>query len=656
MLSSLAEKLFSSRASSDSDVSPGGSTVASGGDQAERAALVVEELICSVWVFVDNDAKVEMEEASISLEEDKVVFIADGGKGGGKKKDFLYADIVSFRQNESNVFQWLVKKNGAAAVEFGIVFPTAAEAEIFNPSIRAKIRATAEVVSKEAMVFEELVDKEWQEVEGNATMVILQRPKDKEGFFYVCDAEEKVLAEVGLSSDSVLPAPKDEHIIWWGVVLREDDSSDRKMFKAKFGDGMLKSFEAIEKVMTESHQEGESGQDYDKDDFLMETARGEEDIEWLDAEEEIEADAVLSRDTTRRKAAENPGNKLHKMMFVGRNRTFVVRGGNSSTGRLSGGQGMSAELQVMKIGGEGEQELVGTIPEEKLALGDQQLCPNKGLLHDNETKMMLLDESDNSRIYMLDVDREKVVQSWSAGGVVDNILPCKDKATRDPTFLGTNSTSLFTVDTRLSSTEVAQTTNISYATNVQFTCGATDEAGHILLGSKLGDMRLYDGEANKDGKFKRAKTHLAGLGEPLLHVAVTKDGSWILGTCAKYLVLFPVKLSSSGKTGFQVGLGKSKPPPVVLKMTLEDVFKYKLSDVNFTKAEFNDDESAIVSSTGSLAVIWKFSSAVANGGTGGYIVRAVDDYIKEVDFVKNAGKHESIVMATPCEITTKNIL
>eukprot|EP00922_Rhytidocystis_sp_ex-Travisia-forbesii_P067229 GHVS01099989.1.p1 GENE.GHVS01099989.1~~GHVS01099989.1.p1 ORF type:complete len:445 (+),score=74.89 GHVS01099989.1:1140-2474(+) len=427
------------------------------------------------------------------------------------------------------------------------------------------------------------------------------------------------------------------------------------------GGNVAKTFEIVQNVIREHGGGAGKEGDYDEKDFLMQTAHDDaDDIEWVDAEE-ISPDDVVCKDSTRKIAAKNPNSKLHKLMFVGNNRTFVVRGGSgsSSSNRLSGGSGVCAEMQVMKISGEGEQELVGTISEDKLAHDGQQLCPNKALLHDNETKLLLLDESDNSRVYLLDVDKESVVKSWDAGTPVHNVMACKNKMSRDPTFLATNSTSLFTMDTRVASTKPAATTSISYATNVQFTCGAADEAGHVLMGSKLGDMRLYDGEANKDGKFKRAKTHLPGLGDALLHVAVTKDGSWILGTCAKYLVLFPVKLASNGKTGFQTSLGKSKPPPIVLKLAMEDMAKYKLSDVQFTKADFNDDETAIVTSTGNLAIIWDFSKAVSSSSdssSGGYIIRAVDDYIKEVDFVKNAGgQRESIVMATPCDITTKHI-
>lgn len=61
----------------------------------------------------------------------------------------------------------------------------------------------------------------------------------------------------------------------------------------------------------------------------------------------------------------------------------------------------------------------------------------------------------------------------------------------------------------------------------------TDQGGHIVTGNAVGDVRLYDGGVNADGKYKRAKTHLKGLGDPLLHVCALSDGSWVLGKLAR---------------------------------------------------------------------------------------------------------------------------
>lgn len=57
----------------------------------------------------------------------------------------------------------------------------------------------------------------------------------------------------------------------------------------------------------------------------------------------------------------------------------------------------------------------------------------------------------------------------------------------------------------------------------------TDGDGHILMGSKLGALRLFDGQANAKGDFKRAKTLLETVKQPITAVDVSKDGAWIVG-------------------------------------------------------------------------------------------------------------------------------
>lgn len=49
------------------------------------------------------------------------------------------------------------------------------------------------------------------------------------------------------------------------------------------------------------------------------------------------------------------------------------------------------------------------------------------------------------------------------------------------------------------------------------------------MGSRLGALRLFDGEANAKGDFKRAKTLLETIREPITAVDVTRDGAWIVG-------------------------------------------------------------------------------------------------------------------------------
>eukprot|EP00922_Rhytidocystis_sp_ex-Travisia-forbesii_P026368 GHVS01038617.1.p1 GENE.GHVS01038617.1~~GHVS01038617.1.p1 ORF type:complete len:401 (-),score=117.67 GHVS01038617.1:184-1386(-) len=380
MLGCLAEKVWGSQLVTDE--SPGRTSTAASptaGEEIERTIVGVEDLSCSLWEVDGTDAKEAIEEAKVCMEKDSVVFTAvlQGGAGGGGvgKKEFRFVEMVSFHQQEEDIFQWLIKKNSESVEEFGVVFPNSAQAEMFNACIRPKLRGTATVLCKEPVEFREYVKKEWQTVEDNATIVLLQRAKDKQGFLCVFAAaeEEKVLSEIGVSHDEyIFPQPTEQQVCWWGVG--NANGNDKRMFAAKLlGPNMDKTFEILQKVIGDHVGVGGGGgaeAQYDNGDFVMKTAL-EEDIEWVDAEE-ISADEVVCRDSTRRLAAANPKSKLHKLMFVGSNRTFVVRAG-ASAGRLSGGCCLSAELEVMKISGEGEHEVVGTVAEDKIAMDGHSL-------------------------------------------------------------------------------------------------------------------------------------------------------------------------------------------------------------------------------------------------------------------------------------------
>eukprot|EP01070_Trichotokara_eunicae_P004748 Trichotokara_eunicae@DN4145_c0_g1_i2.p1 len=159
----------------------------------------------------------------------------------------------------------------------------------------------------------------------------------------------------------------------------------------------------------------------------------------------------------------------------------------------------------------------------------------------------------------------------------------------------------------------------------------------------LGDLRLYDGKPNSEGRFKKAKTQLATVREPITAVDCTGDGSWILGTTRSYLVAIPTKLSSTGKTGFEVPLGKQKPPPRYLKINVQDMMKHGLTDLNFSPAKFDVDETSIVTSTGNLAVIWDFASV--KRGTPKYTIKVAENYIKDVKV--NPDDAGSVVVAYP---------
>ncbi|PHJ25128.1 cytoplasmic protein [Cystoisospora suis] len=379
----------------------------------------------------------------------------------------------------------------------------------------------------------------------------------------------------------------------------------------------------------------------------------ENELEWGDAQSEEVTDdeneaavPLVQRDPTREVWSKCPDTMLYKNMVVGKNRTFVFRQAAQAPHQQT-----KNTIQVVGFDEYGKTKIVTTVQDNKFDFNSKHVSPAAALLQDGGNKMVLVDEN-RENAFMMDLEREKIVQKWDADHMtIGGVMPTRKDDLNERTFVAFNPQSIFCMDTRLASN--ARTHSLSYATKVNFTCGGTDQGGHIATGNAIGDVRLYDGGVNAEGKYKRAKTHLKGLGDPLLHICSLSDGSWVLGTCQKYLVLFPVKLSTNGKTGFVTALGKQKPHPIVLRLRLEDIAHYNLQELNFTKAEFDANETTIVTSTNNLVIIWDFI-AVKRGDLFAYSIRKIHDYIKDVAFAKTSvGDSDRVIMATPASVSTK---
>ena len=265
----------------------------------------------------------------------------------------------------------------------------------------------------------------------------------------------------------------------------------------------------------------------------------------------------------------------------------------------------------------------------------QILPPSKKLgsvmIHEGDRKILMLG-ADNSVVSELDLERATIVNEWNSDSVrkINSILPVSKSAqsSHEKTFLAMNEKSIFVMDPRIGKTSIAGPA-YTYSTNVKLSAAATDESGHIVIANKLGQFRLFDGETNRDDQLKRAKSLLSGVGDAVSHVDVTSDGRWVLGTASTYLVLINVYDEESQSTGFEKSVSKSAEP-VILALDPADVAQYKLNSIAFTAARFDETEKQIVSSTGSLAIIWDFANMKKTGDIS-YSVKPMKDYIIETN-------------------------
>lgn len=212
------------------------------------------------------------------------------------------------------------------------------------------------------------------------------------------------------------------------------------------------------------------------------------------------------------------------------------------------------------------------------------------MLHDRDSKMVLMNPLKPHSLFAMDIEIGKVVEEWKVDDniTVDYIAP-KDKfapTTGEQTLVGTSSNALFRIDPRVSGRGEnggVMVENKQYTTKNKFSGLTTTAAGRIAVSSEKGDIRLFD----TVGKI--AKTALPAMGDPILGIDVTADGQWIVATCKPYLLLINTVIGQGRYTG-SLGFDRSfpadaKPQPRRLQLRPEHV-AFMGHDISFTPARY----------------------------------------------------------------------
>ena len=275
------------------------------------------------------------------------------------------------------------------------------------------------------------------------------------------------------------------------------------------------------------------------------------------------------------------------------------------------------------------------------------LTPKKILMHEQDTKMLMLDEKDEKKVYYVDVEKGKVIQELQAdeyNRITDISSGSKQASlTQNPVFLGINERNIFKLDPRLKASEASVAKKIYNQTN-HFQAIATNMYGNFVLGNQAGEIRLY-----KD-VGQNAKNLYPGLGDPILSIDCTKDGRFILATCKNYLILLPVCFEN--KNGFQQTLKNvEKATPRVLKLQPKTLVNFAIKEVNFKSGKFDESENIkekyIVASSEEFIVTWTLKN-VLEGKVLKYEVKKLDDKIITNEFKYN--NDEKLMVVMPKEI------
>jgi hypothetical protein len=260
----------------------------------------------------------------------------------------------------------------------------------------------------------------------------------------------------------------------------------------------------------------------------------------------------------------------------------------------------------------------------------------------------------------MDLNRGEVVEEWKAHSdmPVNELFPQTKYAqmSSEDTIMGLNNLGFMYLDPRLPKEKMVQAKSFFYKPSGRpsLSCAATTEQGHLVVGTKNGDIRLFSEKSIQTPKKEleaapRAKTALPGLGDPIIGIDVSADGLWILATCKTYLLVIPTAMSN-GKTGFEAPMGKEKPFPRRLQLRTEHIAEMG-NKINFTPARFNtgaDQETSIVTSTGPYVITWNFRKVKQNQ-LKEYQIKQYKENVVADQF--RYGNDKAIVVATPNDVS-----
>lgn len=494
----------------------------------------------------------------------------------------------------------------------------------------------------------------FREVEIGVVIAINNISDDEYEFFLYVLKDEKVLVEETVSSKlqaNWLYSEAHTSITWTTeapegprlLSCRFHNSDEMDEFKRIYIKALWESLKQSPFPKDEKDQDWIYRSFALKKDVLSEDseeASVEEDEQFTDDEDDTAATSLFERDESK-----------NSLLAVGRksDRSFVVRG---------------TKLGVFKHDREGlkYQTAIENIMSPSRGGSFQ---PKTVMLHEEDTSLLLLNPEEKHKVYRMDLERGKVVDEWDTEGLhTGSLLPEQRFAQRTPlkTFGVLNNGGLFIVDPRQKGSQVVKSRTFQYkdVKNTAFSCASTTKDGGVAVGTKFGEIRLFNRNALKARANQnyldyapRAATRFPGLGDPIIGIDVTTDGEWVLATCKTYLVLLATK--SEEKDGFAPkGLGADKPSAIQLWLKPEDMAT--VGNVSFTPAKFNQEEGkerTIVTSTGPYVITWSLQKA-RQRKVDCYHMKKYDDVVVANDFECNTDKRVVVTMPDDVKLATRH--
>lgn len=381
----------------------------------------------------------------------------------------------------------------------------------------------------------------------------------------------------------------------------------------------------------------------------------EAEIEKFDEGEEIESDVDEDGDDSSQQSEhydtdededdienkQNDGN-VNSLLAVGykNDRSFVVRGSKIGVFKHTPNNHLEFSTNIARV----------ETPNGKL------FSPKKVMLHEEDSNLILQNDSDPNSLYRMDLEYGKVVEEWKIHPdiKVETFAPEKkfSQMTGEKTFIGLSRNALFRIDPRLAGNKLVDSELKQYVSKNDFSAAATTEKGFIAVASNKGDIRMFDRLGIN------AKTHIPALGEPIIGLDVSADGRWILATCRTYLLLIDTLQKqgpNEGRLGFEKSFSKgNKPQPRRLGLTPAHVAQFQHetgSPLSFTTARFNAgeglEETSIISATGPFVVTWSMKKVLL-GIKEPYSIKRYAEEVKADNF--RYGSDRNVIVTLPNEV------
>lgn len=389
--------------------------------------------------------------------------------------------------------------------------------------------------------------------------------------------------------------------------------------------------EAFNDLTMDDNQHEDEEKEEEEDEEELDEAEGDQKSERYDSDESEDNVDVHPDD----------GN-VNSQLAVGykHDRSFVVRGSKIGVFKHTPNNNLEFSTNISKV----------ETPKGRL------FSPKKVMLHAEDSNMVLQDEANPNSLYRMDLEYGKVVDEWKVHDDIPvNIFAPETKFSQMSAaqpFLGLSSNALYRIDPRVSGNKLVESDLKQYASKNDFSAAATTEKGYIAVASNKGDIRAFDRLG------VRAKTHIPGLGDPIIGIDTSADGRWILTTCRTYLLLIDALQKDGkdeGKLGFEKSFAKeSKPQPRRLGLQPSHVAQFRHetgTPISFTPAKFNTgldaSETSIITATGPFIITWNMKKILA-GRKDPYTIKRYAEEVKADNF--KYGSDKNVIVALPNEV------